>query len=183
MLVKPASRFGLLSTFARFLGRACIHAGKPRAPRPTGLVIAGQVAKQGAKAGIKALAAGAARTSVTAAQKTASSASRFVVSNRTGGSVIDTASEATQAQVQRVVTSIRTTGKPPEGARQGTAPGGPVGVFRNNQEKLPKKPEGYYTESDVWPGPGPRGSERVVVGQGGEAWYGPDHYGTFRELL
>jgi ribonuclease T1 len=41
------------------------------------------------------------------------------------------------------------------------------------------QPEGYYTESDVWPGPGPRGTERIVTGEGGEVWYTPDHYGTF----
>jgi guanyl-specific ribonuclease Sa len=38
-----------------------------------------------------------------------------------------------------------------------------------------------YTESDVWPGTGPGGTQRIVVGNnGGDVWYSPDHYGTFR---
>ena len=50
-------------------------------------------------------------------------------------------------------------------------------------DPLPVQPDGYYTESDVWPGPGPRGARWVVVGKNAEAWYSPDHYGTFRRLM
>jgi guanyl-specific ribonuclease Sa len=60
---------------------------------------------------------------------------------------------------------------------------GPVtGVYGNKSGALPTKPEGYYTESDVWPGTGPRDTERLVIGRNGEVWYTPDHYGTFRRV-
>lgn len=53
-------------------------------------------------------------------------------------------------------------------------------VFQNREGALPAKPHGYYRE---WVHPtlgvqGP-GSQRVVTGQGGEAFYTPDHYRTF----
>jgi RHS repeat-associated protein len=104
---------------------------------------------------------------------------RFVVAP--DGKTIDTASPDLKRQVEEVVESIRSTGAPPKGVRQGGLPG-KLGVFENRGNPLPVQPVGYYTESDVWPGTGPRGSERVVVGRNGEAWYTPDHYGTFRPL-
>jgi RHS repeat-associated protein len=111
-------------------------------------------------------------------------APRFVAGAK---ETIDTGSDALRNQLSDVTTSLRDTGSPPPGVRQGGAPGHP-GVFENrvprgaSSPKLPERPFGYYTESDVWPGPGPRGTERVVRGDGGEAWYSPDHYGTFREI-
>ncbi len=53
-------------------------------------------------------------------------------------------------------------------------------IFRNKEALLPAKPEGYYREW-VHPTPGEKGpgSQRVVTGQGGEAYYTPDHYNTF----
>jgi guanyl-specific ribonuclease Sa len=34
----------------------------------------------------------------------------------------------------------------------------------------------------VWPKNGARGPERIIRGRNGEAWYSPDHYGTFRRI-
>jgi hypothetical protein len=53
-------------------------------------------------------------------------------------------------------------------------------VFRNNEGLLPIKPDGYYREW-VHPTPGVQGpgAQRVVTGQGGEAYFTPDHYRTF----
>jgi guanyl-specific ribonuclease Sa len=53
-------------------------------------------------------------------------------------------------------------------------------IFQNKEGLLPKKPPGYYREY-VHPTPGINGpgAQRVVVGQGGEIYYTPDHYGTF----
>ena len=90
-------------------------------------------------------------------------------------------SRALRRQIDKVVDSIARTGDPPQGIRQGGLPGRP-GVYGNRSGKLPDKPEGYYTESDVWAGPGERGTERVVVGGRGEAYYSNDHYETFRKL-
>jgi RHS repeat-associated protein len=101
---------------------------------------------------------------------------RFVASKQ---GIIDTQSPALQQQISNVVNALSETGSPPPGVRQGGLPGKP-GVYGNRSGELPAQPEGYYTESDVWPGPGPRGTERIVVGDGGEVWYTPDHYGNFR---
>ena len=101
---------------------------------------------------------------------------RFVAS---GEGIIDTESPALRQQIGDVVDSMRTTGSPPPGVRQGGLRGKP-GVYGNKGGELPTRPEGYYHETDVWPGTGPRDTERIVVGNGGEAWYSPDHYGTFR---
>lgn len=90
---------------------------------------------------------------------------------------IDTADPERIAQVDKVLDALEHSGKPPRGVRQGGR-----GVFENREGKLPDRPDGWYTESDVWPGPGPRGTERVVRGRDGEAWYTPDHYGTFRRV-
>lgn len=53
-------------------------------------------------------------------------------------------------------------------------------IFENRESLLPEKPYGYYKEWDVDPKPtipgAGRNSERIVTGQGGEAWYTPDHY-------
>ena len=53
-------------------------------------------------------------------------------------------------------------------------------IFKNNKGKLPPQPLSYYREY-VHPthgvnGPGP---QRIIVGQGGELYYTPDHYDTF----
>lgn len=95
--------------------------------------------------------------------------------------IIDTAAPGLRTQIDDVVASMRTTGSPPPGVRQGGLPGKP-GVYGNHGGQLPQQPTGYYRETDVWPGTGPRGTERLVVGNGGEAWYTPDHHGTFRPL-
>lgn len=106
-------------------------------------------------------------------------APRFV-SAREG--IIDTAAPGLRTQIGDVVDSTRTAGSPPLGVRQGGLPGKP-GVYGNKGGQLPQQPTGYYRESDVWPTTGgPLGTERLVVGNGGEAWYTPDHYGTFRSL-
>ncbi len=101
--------------------------------------------------------------------------SRFVASRQ---GIIDTQSPALRQQIRDVVDSLDQTGSPPPGVRQGGLPGKP-GVYGNRSGALPVQPEGYYTESDVWPGPGSRGTERIVVGGPGEVWYTPNHYGTF----
>ena len=45
---------------------------------------------------------------------------------------------------------------------------------------LPVQPSGYYREYVVpTPGVNGPGPQRIVVGQGGEMFYTPDHYGTF----
>jgi RHS repeat-associated protein len=53
-------------------------------------------------------------------------------------------------------------------------------VFQNREGLLPPKADGYYREW-VHPTPGVQGPglQRVVTGQGGEAYYTPDHYRTF----
>jgi hypothetical protein len=91
---------------------------------------------------------------------------------------IDTHSPALQNQLEHVVDSLRNTGKPPAGVLQGKSSRGVVGEWENRRGDLPVQDKGFYTESDVWPGL-PRGPERIVGG-GGQYWYSPDHYGTFR---
>jgi len=53
-------------------------------------------------------------------------------------------------------------------------------IFKNNEGLLPSKPLGYYNEYvHPTPGmPGP-GAQRVIIGQGGEVYYTPDHYKSF----
>jgi guanyl-specific ribonuclease Sa len=92
----------------------------------------------------------------------------------------DIESPALRQQISAVVTSLNETGSPPQNVRRGGLPG-KLGVYGNRSGALPAQPEGYYQESDVWPGPGKRGAERIVVGGAGEVWYSPDHYGTFLE--
>jgi filamentous hemagglutinin len=63
------------------------------------------------------------------------------------------------------------------------------GIFNNRPlpgrttPELPAQPAGYYREY-VHPTPGVQGPgpQRVVVGQGGEMYYTPDHYQTFVPL-
>jgi ribonuclease T1 len=53
-------------------------------------------------------------------------------------------------------------------------------VFRNREGLLPDQPLGYYQEYTVsTPGAPGRGAQRLVVGQGGEVYFTPDHYQTF----
>lgn len=92
----------------------------------------------------------------------------------------DIESPALRQQISAVVKSLNESGSPPPGVRRGGLPG-KLGVYGNRSGALPVQPEGYYQESDVWPGPGRRGAERIVVGGSGEVWYSPDHYGTFLE--
>lgn len=59
-------------------------------------------------------------------------------------------------------------------------------IYNNNEGLLPKNVGGYYQEFDVldtpnWSGPS-RGPERIIVGQGGEKYYSPDHLKSFVEL-
>ena len=56
-------------------------------------------------------------------------------------------------------------------------------TFGNRERRLPKQRSGYYTEY-VHPtkgisGPGP---QRVIFGKGGDIWYTPDHYETFKKI-
>lgn len=103
---------------------------------------------------------------------------RFVASKQ---GIIDTASPKLKSQIDDVADSMINNGSPPPGVRQGGLPGKP-GIYGNRSGALPQRPEGYYRETDVWPGPGPRGTERLVVGRNGEVWYTPDHYGNFRTV-
>jgi guanyl-specific ribonuclease Sa len=56
-------------------------------------------------------------------------------------------------------------------------------VFHNFEGRLPKKPNGYYTEyvhlTPRVSGPGP---QRVVMGRNGEVYYTHDHYKTFLRI-
>ena len=90
------------------------------------------------------------------------------------------ADEALGTQIESVVTHLDDYGTPPPGVAQGGLPDLP-GTYGNRSGALPDQPLGYYTESDVWPsGAGvKRAGERIVVGQGGEVYYSPDHYSSF----
>lgn len=56
-------------------------------------------------------------------------------------------------------------------------------VFRNREGLLPPRRDGYYREyvhpTEGVAGPGP---QRVVLGEGGEWYYSPDHYDSFIPL-
>lgn len=56
-------------------------------------------------------------------------------------------------------------------------------VFANRERRLPKKPNEWYREYVV-PTPGEQGPgpQRIIIGREGEAFYTPDHYGTFVPL-
>jgi len=61
-------------------------------------------------------------------------------------------------------------------ARDGT-------VFGNRERLLPRRAGGYYREYTVrTPGARDRGARRIVSGGGGEYFYTPDHYRTFRRI-
>jgi RHS repeat-associated protein len=99
---------------------------------------------------------------------------------------------ALRQQTGAVIESMDVTGHPPAGVRQGgsvDANGNWVqGLFQNRPDSttgsrpLPARPLGYYTETDVWPGPGPRGAERLVFGTNGEVYYTNDHYRSFVQI-
>ena len=57
-------------------------------------------------------------------------------------------------------------------------------TFGNRERRLPNRPRGYYTEY-VHPTPGVRGPgpQRLVIGKGGDVWYTPDHYDSFRAVV
>jgi guanyl-specific ribonuclease Sa len=91
--------------------------------------------------------------------------------------------EALAAQVRRVVASMDATGHPPEGVVQGGRRGGRRGEFQNLEGRLPRRPPGYYQESDVWPrGPDGRGALRLVFGRKREVYFSGDHYRSFVRL-
>ena len=56
-------------------------------------------------------------------------------------------------------------------------------TFQNRENRLPRRPAGYYREWVVptpkEPGPGP---QRLITGEEGEVWYTHDHYRSFRRL-
>lgn len=56
-------------------------------------------------------------------------------------------------------------------------------MFRNREGRLPKRSRAYYREyvhrTAGLDGPGP---QRIVVGQGGDWYYSPDHYASFIPL-
>lgn len=56
-------------------------------------------------------------------------------------------------------------------------------VFENREKRLPIQPGGYYREY-IHPTKGESGpgGQRIVEGRGGEVYYSPDHYRTFRRM-
>jgi filamentous hemagglutinin len=53
----------------------------------------------------------------------------------------------------------------------------------NGKPALPVQPLGYYREYVVpTPGVNGPGPQRIVIGQGGEMYYTPDHYDTFTPI-
>jgi len=56
-------------------------------------------------------------------------------------------------------------------------------TFQNRENRLPRRPPGYYREWVVptpqEPGPGP---QRLITGAEGEVWYTSDHYRSFRRI-
>jgi len=88
-----------------------------------------------------------------------------------------------EAQIRVVVQSFDRTGSPPEGVTQGGRGGGMRGLFENVEGKLPRRPPGYYHESDVWPRDAEgRGAQRLVFGAEREVYYSADHYRTFARI-
>ncbi|MBX7184715.1 MAG: hypothetical protein K1Y01_06155 [Vicinamibacteria bacterium] len=87
-----------------------------------------------------------------------------------------------RAQIERVVEAMDRTGSPPPGVAQGGRRGARKGVFLNAEGRLPRKPRGYWIESDVWPRNGPRDAERLIFGREGEVYWTRDHYETFVRL-
>ena len=57
---------------------------------------------------------------------------------------------------------------------------GDGGVFENRERQLPRQPSGYYRKYVIrTPGIRHAGPQRLIVGQGGDLWYTPDHYRSF----
>ncbi len=55
--------------------------------------------------------------------------------------------------------------------------------FQNREGRLPKQQRGYYREYVVrTPGLRDVGPQRLVIGAGGEIYYTPDHYRTFKRI-
>lgn len=82
-------------------------------------------------------------------------------------------------QIARVVRAMDESGRPPDGVAQGGRRGETRGVFMNAEGLLPRKPRGYWIESDVWAHRRPRGPERLVFGREREVYYTADHYASF----
>lgn len=56
-------------------------------------------------------------------------------------------------------------------------------TFQNREGRLPKQQRGYYREYVVrTPGMRDVGPQRLVIGAGGEIYYTPDHYRTFKRI-
>ncbi len=56
-------------------------------------------------------------------------------------------------------------------------------VFQNREGLLPKHANGYYHEYVVrTPGLDAVGPQRLILGDGGEVYYTPDHYATFTRI-
>ncbi|QDT16515.1 ribonuclease domain-containing protein [Alienimonas californiensis] len=57
-------------------------------------------------------------------------------------------------------------------------------TFGNREGRLPRQSRGYYKEY-VHPTPGVDGPgpQRLVIGAGGDVWYTPDHYDSFRSVV
>ena len=57
-------------------------------------------------------------------------------------------------------------------------------VFQNRERLLPRKAGGYYHEYTVpTPGEDDRGARRIITGDGGELYWTPDHYASFRVIV
>ena len=57
-------------------------------------------------------------------------------------------------------------------------------VFQNRERLLPRKAGGYYHEYTVpTPGEDDRGARRIITGDGGERYWTPDHYRSFRVIV
>jgi RHS repeat-associated protein len=87
------------------------------------------------------------------------------------------------AQIQKVINYWDKTGRTPAGVMKGGARGYEGGVYTNTSGALPKRPLGYYQESDVWPTGGvQRGMDRLIFGKKGEVYFTNDHYTTFKRI-
>jgi ribonuclease T1 len=57
------------------------------------------------------------------------------------------------------------------------------GVFGNREQRLPRKPGGYYREYVVrTPGISHAGPQRLIIGRQGEVFYTSDHYVSFQRI-
>ncbi len=56
-------------------------------------------------------------------------------------------------------------------------------VFRNREGRLPRREPDYYREIVIrTPGIRHAGPQRLILGRGGDIYYTPDHYQTFRRV-